>query len=100
MKRRCLGCRLRALENELGNLDKDEDFNPNARRPKRLHPRKSLRWRDGDAKRLLLVALYRGHPQPETTLPDCDYKNLIVAGAKHWQLPADYIQELEAIQTA
>jgi len=56
-------------------------------------------WREGDAKRPLLVALYRGHPQPNPPLPDCDYKNVIVAGAKHWQLPADYIRELESIQT-
>jgi hypothetical protein len=56
-------------------------------------------WRDGHAKRPLLVALYRGHPQPNPPLPDCEYKNLIVAGAKHWELPTDYIRELESIQT-
>ena len=28
-------------------------------------------------------------------MPDCDYKNLIVEGAKQWQRPGDYIQELE-----
>jgi hypothetical protein len=32
-------------------------------------------------------------------LPNCDYKDLIVGGARHWQLPADYIRELESIQT-
>jgi hypothetical protein len=31
-------------------------------------------------------------------LPDCDYKGLIVEGARHWQLPIDYIRQLEAIQ--
>ncbi len=38
-------------------------------------------------------------PSPIRPCPDCDYKNLIVAGARHWQLPADYIRELESIQT-
>jgi hypothetical protein len=57
-------------------------------------------WREGDAKRPLLVSVYRGHPQRNPPLPDSNYKKLIVEGAKHWQLPANYIQELEAIQTA
>jgi gamma-glutamylcyclotransferase (GGCT)/AIG2-like uncharacterized protein YtfP len=89
------------LENELENLDKDEDFN--AGRPD--HQNEYTRenhyvCREGDAKRLLLVSLYRGHPQLDPPLPDCDYKSLIVEGARHWQLPSQYIQEIEAIQTA
>jgi gamma-glutamylcyclotransferase (GGCT)/AIG2-like uncharacterized protein YtfP len=86
-------------ENELENLDKDEDFNPGRPYDQNEYSReKSYVWREGDAKRPLLVSLYRGHPQPNPPLPDCDYKNLIVKGAKQWQLPADYIQELESIQ--
>ena len=87
-------------KDELKNLDKDEDFNPG--RPygqNRLSRENCYVWREGDAKRPLLVSLYRGHPQPNPPLPDCDYKNLIVEGAKQWQLPADYIQEIESIQT-
>ncbi|PYJ66826.1 MAG: hypothetical protein DME78_03655 [Verrucomicrobia bacterium] len=87
-------------ESELKNLDKDEDFNPGRPDDQNEYTREICYvWHEGDAKRLLLVALYRGHPQPNPPLPDCDYKNLIVAGAKHWQLPADYIRELESIQT-
>jgi hypothetical protein len=56
-------------------------------------------WPEDNAKRPLLVSLYHAHPQLDPPLPDCDYKNLIVQGAKHWQLPADYIQELESIPT-
>jgi gamma-glutamylcyclotransferase (GGCT)/AIG2-like uncharacterized protein YtfP len=87
-------------ENELENLDKDEDFNPGRPYGQNKYSRENCYvWREGDAKRPLLVSLYRGHPQPNPPLPDCDYKNLIVEGAKQWQLPADYIQELESIQT-
>jgi len=87
-------------ENEWKNLDKDEDFNPGRPYGQSKYTRENhYVWREGDAKQSLLVALYRGHPQPNPPLPDCDYKNLIVAGARHWQLPADYIQKLEAIQT-
>jgi gamma-glutamylcyclotransferase (GGCT)/AIG2-like uncharacterized protein YtfP len=88
-------------ENELEHLDKSEDFRPGRPNDQNEYTRENHHvWREGAAKRPLLVSLYRGHPQPNPPLPDCDYKKLIVEGARHWQLPADYIQELESIQTA
>ena len=87
-------------ESELENLDKDEEFRPGRPDDQNDYTRENCHvWHEGDAKRSLLVAIYRGHPQPNPPLPNCDYKNLIVAGARHWQLPGYYIQELEAIQT-
>jgi gamma-glutamylcyclotransferase (GGCT)/AIG2-like uncharacterized protein YtfP len=86
-------------KSELENLDKDEDFSPGRPDLQNEYSRENCYvWLEGDAKRLLLVSLYRGHPQPNPPLPDCDYKSLIVEGARHWHLPADYIQELESIQ--
>ena len=88
------------LESELENLDKEEDFGPGRPYAQNEYSRENCYvWHEGDAKRLLFVAVYRGHPQPNPPLPNCDYKNLIVAAARHWQLPAYYIQKLEAIQT-
>ena len=88
------------FENELENLDKDEDFNPGRPDDQNEYTRENhYVWREGDVKRPLLVALYRGHPQLDPPLPSDDYKRLIVDGAKHWQLPADYIQMLESIPT-
>jgi gamma-glutamylcyclotransferase len=88
------------LESELENLDKDEDFRPGRPDAQNNYSRENCYvWHDGDAKRRLLVAIYRGHPQPNPPPPNCHYKNLIVAGARHWQLPAYYIQELESIKT-
>lgn len=87
-------------ENELKNLDKDESFRPGRPDDQNNYTRENhYVWCEGDAKRALLVSLYPGHPQSNPPLPNSDYKNLIVKGAKHWQLPADYIQELESIQT-
>ena len=87
-------------ESELENLDKDEEFRPGRPDDRNDYTRENhYVWGEGDAKRLLLVSLYRGHPQPNPPLPDCDYKSLIVQGARHWQLPSHYIQELESIQT-
>ena len=88
-------------ENELGNLDKREDFRPGQADDQNEYTRENhYVWQEGDAKRSLLVALYHGHPQLDPPLPNRDCKNLIVEGARHWQLRADYIQELESIQTA
>jgi gamma-glutamylcyclotransferase (GGCT)/AIG2-like uncharacterized protein YtfP len=88
-------------ENELEHLDKSEDFRPGRPNDQNEYTRENhYVWREGDAERPLLVPLYRGHPQPNPPLPDCDYKKLIVEGARHWQLPADYIQELDSIETA
>src|SRR5262245_11438232 len=87
-------------ESELKNLDKDEDFQPGRPDNQNNYSRENYRvWDEGDSKRPLLVAIYRGHPQPDPPLPSRHYKNLIVTGARHWQLPAHYIRELEAIQT-
>ena len=86
---------------ELKYLDKDESFRPERADDQNEYTRENhYVWREGDAKHPLLVSLYRGHPQPDPPLPSCDYKELIVEGARHWQLPPDYIQELESIQTA
>jgi gamma-glutamylcyclotransferase len=88
-------------ENELEHLDESEDFRPGRPNDQNEYTRENhYVWREGDAKRPLFVSLYRGHPQPNPPLPDCDYKTLIVEGARHWQLPSDYILELESIQTA
>ena len=86
-------------ENELRDLDKDESFRPGRRDDQNNYTRENhYVWPDGDAKRALLVCLYRGHPQLDPPLPSYDYKRLIVEGARHWNLPAEYIRELESIQ--
>jgi len=86
-------------ENELKELDKDESFRPGRPDDQNEYTReKHYVWAEGDTNRPLLVSLYRGHPQLDQPLPSCEYKKLIVEGARHWHLPADYIRELESIQ--
>jgi gamma-glutamylcyclotransferase (GGCT)/AIG2-like uncharacterized protein YtfP len=88
------------VENELENLDRDEDFRPGRPDNQNEYTRENCCvWHDGDPERPLLVAIYRGHPQINPPLPNRNYKNLIVTGAKDWKLPSSYIQELETIQT-
>jgi gamma-glutamylcyclotransferase (GGCT)/AIG2-like uncharacterized protein YtfP len=86
--------------NELKDLDKDESFLPGRPDSENEYTREKHHvWTEGDARRPLLVWLYRGHPQLDPSLPSCDYKKLIVEGARQWKLPAEYIRELETIQT-
>ena len=87
-------------DNELKNLDKKEGYKPGKPNDQNEYIREDhYVWREGDAKQVLLVALYRGHPQLDPPLPSDDYKELIVGGAKHWNLPAEYIRELKSIET-
>jgi hypothetical protein len=46
-----------------------------------------------------LHSIAAGHPQLDPPLPSDNYKELIVNGAKYWNLPADYIRQLESIHT-
>jgi gamma-glutamylcyclotransferase (GGCT)/AIG2-like uncharacterized protein YtfP len=86
-------------EDELKDLDTDESFRPDRPDFQNKYTRENYYvWPEGDAERALLVWLYRGHPQLDPPLPSYDYKRLIVEGARHWNLPAEYIRELESIQ--
>jgi len=84
-------------EDELRDLDKDESFRPGQPDEQNKYTRENhYLWPEGDAKRAILVTLYRGHPQLDP--PSHEYKKLILEGARHWNLPAEYIRELESIQ--
>ena len=91
---------MNSLPKEVKDLDKDEDFSPARPNDQNEYTREdSYVWKEGDSDQQLLVALYRGHPQLNPPLLSDDYKELIVAGAKHWNLPAEYIRQLESIHT-
>ena len=87
-------------DNQLKKLDKREGYRPGRSYEKNQYTRQDQYvWPDGDAKRPLLVTLYLGNLQLDPPLPSDDYKKLIVDGAKHWDLPAEYIRQLESIHT-
>jgi len=44
--------------------------------------------------------LYFAVPQENPPPPNAEYKAQIIRAAKHWQLPLEYIRELEGIETA
>jgi gamma-glutamylcyclotransferase (GGCT)/AIG2-like uncharacterized protein YtfP len=86
---------------EMTRLDESEGFRPGRPDEDNAYTREDRQvLQEGDAERPIRVFLYRGHPQPNPPLPSRDYKTLIINGAKNWKLPADYIHELECIETA
>jgi hypothetical protein len=84
------------MDLELGQLDKSEGYGP-GREKNSYWRRECLVLRDGDEAQPLTVSTYFGHPQPSPPLPNQIYKDLILSGARHWHLPADYIGRLECI---
>jgi gamma-glutamylcyclotransferase len=54
----------------------------------------------GDGHAPIDALVYVAAVEANVPLPNAEYKRLILAGAKHWQLPADYLAMLEAIDAA
>ena len=46
------------------------------------------------------VLVYIAEIERNVPLPNAEYKRLILAGAKHWRLPAVYLTMLESIEAA
>jgi len=84
---------------DIGKLDASEGFGP-GRDKNSYYRRESLVFFDGEDQRPLTVSAYFGDPQPNPPLPNHAYKNLILAGARHWHLPEEYIRELEQIEVS
>jgi gamma-glutamylcyclotransferase len=88
-------------EYDLAVLDVKEGYRPHRSAEENSYNRRTgTVYQDGDETKPLNVEIYFGVPQENPPLPNQTYKDLIVNGAKHWELPPDYIAELEKIQVA
>lgn len=84
---------------DVGKLDASEGFRPG--RDKNSYDRREcLVFLDGENQRPLTVSAYFGDPQLSPPLPNATYKDLILAGARYWHLPEEYIRELEQIESS
>lgn len=84
---------------DLGGLDKSEGYRPG--RDKNAYERREcMVFMDGDGYKPLTVHTYFASPEENPPFPSHGYKNTIVAGARYWHLPDDYIALLEAIEVA
>lgn len=84
---------------DVSNLDAAEGFKP-GRCQNSYYRRECLVFLDGEDQRPLTVSAYFGNPQPNPPPPNATYKDLMLAGARHWQLPEEYIRELEQIEVS
>lgn len=84
---------------DVGKLDAKEGFRP-GRDKNSYYRRECLVFLDGEDQPPLTVSAYFGDPQPNPPLPNAAYRNLILAGARHWHLPEEYIRELEQIEVS
>ena len=88
-------------EYDLAVLDVKEGYRPSrAAEDNSYNRRAGTVFPGGDETKPLNVEIYFAVPQENPPLPNQTYKDLIVNGARHWNLPADYIAELEKIQVA
>ncbi|MBI4446898.1 MAG: gamma-glutamylcyclotransferase [Acidobacteria bacterium] len=81
-------------------LEARPGFCPDRRPEKCAYVRKQ--WdilEDGKTDKPLNVWVYFANRQNKPPLPNAEYKRLIVEGARHWCLPAEYIRQLEQIPT-
>jgi gamma-glutamylcyclotransferase (GGCT)/AIG2-like uncharacterized protein YtfP len=86
-------------DHDVGKLDASEGFRP-GRDKNSYFRRECLVFLDGEDQRPLTLSAYFGDPQPNPPLPNAVYRNLIIAGARHWHLPEEYIRELEQIEVS
>jgi hypothetical protein len=84
-------------DGDVNRLDSSEGFRPGRR--------KNSYWRRecavhlmSEVARSLPVQTYFAEQQSQPPMPNDAYKRQIVAGARFWQLPADYVFELERIE--
>jgi gamma-glutamylcyclotransferase (GGCT)/AIG2-like uncharacterized protein YtfP len=54
----------------------------------------------GDRQNMLEVLVYIAKKEDAVPLPNPEYKQLIIEGARHWNIPESYLSMLQAIQAA
>ena len=82
---------------DVGKLDVSEGFRLG--REKNSYDRHECSvFLNGQDQRPLTVSAYFGVAQHDPLLPNAAYRDLIITGAKHWQLPEAYVRALEQIR--
>jgi gamma-glutamylcyclotransferase (GGCT)/AIG2-like uncharacterized protein YtfP len=86
---------------DLSHLDAQEGYNANRSRAENAYMRvQVIVEQEGDDSVPLPVQTYIAVPQSNPPLPNRDYMQLIIGGAKFWSLPPEYIVTLEQQETS
>lgn len=82
-------------------LDLSEGFRPDRRREENSYVREELCvYKEGNEEKPVLVSIYIANKQKKPPLPNDNYKQLILNGAKYWHFPEEYIRFIEQIKVA
>jgi hypothetical protein len=85
----------------LAVLDVKEGYRPSRPAENNSYNRRTgIVYQNDDETKPLNVEIYFAVPQEDPPLPNQTYKDLIVSGAKNWELPINYREQLEKIQVA
>jgi hypothetical protein len=84
-------------ELDVGKLNKDEGYRP-GRDTNSYWRRGCMVFLDGDEDQPITAETYFAKREMDPPPPNRAYMDLILSGARHWHLPADYIAELEAVE--
>ena len=85
-------------ERDVGRLDNCEGYMPGRAKNGYLREERHV-YEDGDRNTPLLVSTYIAVREDNPPPPSSAYINQLVAGARFWHLPEDYILELEEVET-
>jgi len=83
---------------DVSKMDKAEDFDPNRPHEQNSYNRVQIPvLLDGNVNMPSTVSIYIAVPQANPLLPNANYRDTIIRGARAWELPVDYVKKLEAI---
>lgn len=87
-------------EEDSGNLDECEGYIPVREKIKNCYNREIIEvFENGDLSKPKKVSIYIAVKQKNPGLPNKQYLDYILRGARHFGLPTDYIQRLELWDT-
>jgi len=88
-------------DSDLSRLDAKEGYNASRPRAENAYTREQVVVdQEGNRGAQLPVQTYIAVPQPNPPLPSQDYMQLIIRGARFWNLPREYITSLERQETS
>lgn len=80
-------------EQDIGSLDKSEGYRPG--RAENAYDRREHKvFKSDDEQSALRVLIYFANQQENPPLPNQEYKDQILKGARFWQLPRGYIRDV------
>ena len=87
-------------EEDIGNLDKCEGYSPVREKIENSYNREIIEvFENGDLSKPKKVSIYIAEKGENPGLPNKQYLDHILRGARHFGLPTDYIQRLELWDT-